>query len=116
MPSAEVRDAMRQALDDFRASLGPGGPHVMPDDANFRAGVAYAAHIVRHAIGRAHGVVDDRLVSAIEEKECCQHAVVIFGVGITDALVDLASPDRVPPHTHANPHGGFILVTGGEDD
>lgn len=71
------------------------------DSQEFRYGVAYAAHLLRHAVGAAHGVrVEDALrsLAQVEPRRCCQHAILGMAVGIAETLEEIGG--KAPEHEH----------------
>ena len=72
--------------------------HDVPQTSDFRAGMAYAAHMLRHCIGAAHGANDVDL-SRVEPNACCQSAVLVFALGIAEGLEDGAG-GQVFEHEH----------------
>jgi hypothetical protein len=65
---------------------------------DFRAGVAYAAHMLRHAVGDAHDAHDVDL-SRVEPRRCCQVAVTGMAIGMAEGLEEVAG-QRARTHTH----------------
>lgn len=74
---------------------------------DFRAGMAFAAHSILHAVGHAHGQTDRSIVEAVEPRYCCQEAILAFAQGTTDTLIGgagTAGDDH--SHTEAGAHPG----------
>jgi hypothetical protein len=68
------------------------------DSDDFRAGVAYAGHVLLHSIGHAHGEQDRTVVASAEPKRCCQDAVLVFALGMASGL----NADRADEHDHTD--------------
>lgn len=77
--------------------------HVIDGQGQFQAGLAYAAHLLMHAIGRAHttGLGSGRgLLEMVEPRTCCREAVEAMALGMRDALLDGADGVEFPEHEH----------------
>lgn len=56
---------------------------VVRDSDGFRAGMAYAAHLLRVS-------VTPQTLAAVEPLRCCRAAVAVFAAGTADGLEDAA--------------------------
>lgn len=102
-PTETRFDAAVRALIDSslgRASDG-GSPHAHLDDPRWREGVAYAVHLLRHLVGRAHGMTDDRMPDLVAAgRSCCRRTLIDATTGAAEALSAVAGGAKVPNHVH----------------
>jgi hypothetical protein len=76
--------------------------HPVSNSKDFRAGMAYAAHLIETSIGIAHGGTEATAraeLAKVEPRRCCQDAMLGFALGMIDGLHDGAGR-RVEEHTH----------------
>jgi len=74
----------------------------MDDRPNqFWMGVAYAAHVMRHRVGMAHGATDNGAINQIESNPCCRSAVRSFAMGFL-LSIERGIPVTFPEHGHGD--------------
>lgn len=71
---------------------------IQRDSDDFRAGVAYAGHVLLHSVGHAHGEQDRTSVSLVEPRRCCQDALLMFAIGMAEGLNESVAD----PHEHTD--------------
>lgn len=76
--------------------------HLAPDSDDFRAGMAYAAHLLDHAVCAAHGH-SGWIAPQIEPKACCRKAVLGFALGMSSGFEREAG--LYAEHSHDVPPG-----------
>lgn len=72
---------------------------LIPDSDDFRAGLAYAAHLLMHAVNSGHGE-EPSIPWQLEPNPCCRQAVIGFAAGMAQGMEDGAGRS-VDEHDHA---------------
>ncbi len=94
------RPELREPLQRMVAMAGgPDGPH-SPNDSSpsFTDGVAWAAHMMRHAIGMAHDRFDREALRAAIPDDCCRTAVISYVAGFAASMANHFG--HWTPHRH----------------